>query len=79
MLRVELAYRRGEFTLSAKAEIGEGVTALVGHRVLGEGRVGQARRRLEGNARAVLVAHAASPPGCPANANGPSTTKAPPW
>ncbi|MES2886216.1 MAG: ATP-binding cassette domain-containing protein [Pseudomonadota bacterium] len=30
MLHFDLHYQRGEFTLSAKAEIGEGVTALVG-------------------------------------------------
>lgn len=30
MLRFDLAYQRGPFTLTAKAEIGEGVTALVG-------------------------------------------------
>lgn len=30
VLHFDLAYQRGDFTLSAKAEIGEGVTALVG-------------------------------------------------
>lgn len=30
MLHLDLTYQRGNFTLSAKAEIGEGVTALVG-------------------------------------------------